>query len=712
MDDFNIIIVQQATDALQRLGVQQAETAAEVAESVLRQAVYWEKPLPDNAKLLFVRLFSPVVQREEVFLGNILFNAFLGKTFARAVAASGLGQAKPVANDLESYYFLVRTQADAPALAAAFHAEVERSLPDLFFCEPDEARGIYGNLSGMFTFRKSDFEPFPVYAVPQFLAPHLEKAVRRELDRLLSPGEFPKRVRTVLATLAFFYGRTSGGSGDAQSFSNFIAHLANEPDYDGLLETTEVKRAFNIATVDKDSIKQSVDAETYDPECLRQLLLALARAFRSSIDGGASKWLMGFLHKDEKFVNLPAVDYLNTLLGEAQLGYYRFARPVSTETISCRLCNTTHVAVQERYVTTGLNSFKFHNQSLRKRSVKVCVRCAFYAYLAQKLLGTQMVSAGGKLPQVPKTYNLVFHYGRHTNDEVAQLVKQFDLIWGLVQKHRAQDNIRSEAAKHLRELKEKAERERNAQKKQALETEIVQQMAKVQQAEVDLSAIEGEFDPWLAERPDLSRRPAENPSLDVLANLQLAETQTERHILGLGMGGYRMILFVLPQIRPPYDAKEHDFAQRRFSNSRVTVLTFLAFLRQLCGCDGPFYYQSLPTLTPDAFNPNTFYVRDEPIRVAEVQTRYEVVTQLAWRLIGERGPGGFVKKVVLAEKLLEYPLGTFAAVMRNSPVLGVRLDFKKKQYRRLPGAATWREDWGKTQDLTEYAQFIQQLSKL
>jgi hypothetical protein len=173
------------------------------------------------------------------------------------------------------------------------------------------------------------------------------------------------------------------------------------------------------------------------------------------------------------------------------------------------------------------------------------------------------------------------------------------------------------------------------------------------------------------------------------------------------MGDYRMILFVLPQIRAPYDAKEHDFAQRRFSDSRVTVTALLSFLRESCGCDGPFYYQSLPSLTTDAFQRDTFYIRNKAINVQQAQEEYEIVTQLAWRLVWQRGSAGFVEKVVLAEKLLEDPMGTFASVMRDSPILGQ----KKGHYKRLPEASTYREDW-RAYDLTGYAEFIQRLSRL
>jgi len=105
MENVMDIVRRQAEDAFNKLDIREVVTAEHVADSVLRQATYWEMPMQDGEKLLFVRFFSPVVQREEVFLGNVLFNAFLGKTFARAVAESESNEAELVANDLDSYYF-------------------------------------------------------------------------------------------------------------------------------------------------------------------------------------------------------------------------------------------------------------------------------------------------------------------------------------------------------------------------------------------------------------------------------------------------------------------------------------------------------------------------------------------------------------------------------------------------------------------------------
>lgn len=706
-DDGFDIVRQRAEEALLKLNAQGLVTPGEVAESVLRQATYWEKPIQGDEKLLFVRLYSPVVQREEVFLGHILFNAFLGNALLRSIIAPGFGSAELVSNDLESYYFLIRTSTEPRQIADSLSAELEHSLPDLFFGEQDEERGVYGSLSRMFNFRKSDFEPFPVYAIPQPLAPQLEMAVRSELHRLLTPEVFPGRTRTVLAAIAFFYGRTSGGSGDAQSFPNFADHLVNDASYDGLLTTEEVKAAFNIAMATKPEIKRSLDEDLFSKERVRHLMSGLLRAFQDSIGSNSTKWLLGFLHKDEKFVKLSAPEYVAQLLSPVQVGYHLLSSPTPSDSVTCRICTAAQALVEDRYVTMGVNAFRFDNQRVKGQAQKACARCALGSYLAQKLLGTEMVSTGGKLPQLPKTYNLIFHYGRHSVDAIHKLAQGLDLTWNLVRQHRDKDQIRREAATRLREAQKRYDQEDNDRKKGALEMDLSQKQREMHAARAAVSKVEDDIlkaCPWLAAM-GASPIPAENCSLDAMANSQISEGAIERHVLGLGLGGYRMILFVLPQIRAPRDAKEHDFAQRRFSNSRVTVTTVLSFLRELCGCDGPFYYQSLPSLTPDAFRRDTFYIRNQPISVQRAQDEYEAVTQLAWRLVWQRGSDGFVRKVVLAEKLLEDPLGTFASVMRDSPILGQ----KKGGYKRLAG--DYRPDW-KARDLTEYARFIRRLSKI
>lgn len=709
MKSITDIVRQQALGALRRLDVREIMTADHVAQSVLRQTVYWEKELRNGGKLFFVRFFSPVVQREEVFLGNILFNDFLSKAFARAVTAGKLGRAEMVANDLESYYFLVRTTSGLARLATAFRAEVQRCLPELFFGEQDEAKGIYGSLETMLDFDKANVEPFPVFIVPQVYTGRLEKAVRRSLRRKIKRSPFERNPTSIMANLGFFY---SHNGAEMQSPYLFLARLALRY---GIVDGNGMRQALCLAKEaklsDEADLKKIIEeslkekgGRTFSSAHMRELLEQAVEKLGEKVDEQRDQWLMPYIRN--KFLPHDETTVTGLLLDGVSLGYVALSLPQELEVGSCRICGVRPIQAEDKSILMGQNTHRFHNQSCKQKNSeepKVCLRCAACTYLMVKLMGSEAVGQ----PQVPKTHNLMFHYGRHTDDEVTQLVRRIDLIWDLLQQHRSVEATRRDIAEQGETLAQRFEKEGDAIKKRTLASKIAQKEVELQLAQAAVAQTEdGLFAacPWLR-GAGASPIPAENPSLDLLANIQLSNTKVERHILGLGMGGYRMILYVLPQVRPPRDAKEHDFAQRRFSDSRVTVTALLAFLRELCGCDGSFYYQSLPALTPDAFQPDTFYVRNEPISVQRAQNEYELVTQLAWKLVWQRGSGGFVRKVILAEKLLEDPLRTFAVVMRDSAILGQT----RGRYKRLAGG--YREDW-KTQDLTEYAKFIQRLSKL
>jgi hypothetical protein len=709
MENLTNLIRRQAEDVISKLGVQDLVTAEQVAESILRRVAYWEKPLPNSEKLLFIRLFSPVVQREEVFLGNILFNDFLSKTFARAVTLGKLGKTELVANDLENHYFLVRTLSGLAQLVEVFRVEVEHSLPGLFFDKQDETRGIYGSLETMLAFEKANVEPFPVFIMLGNFEARLEKTVRKSLLRKIENSPMDRNPTSIMANLSFFY---SHDGAEMQSPYLFLARLLLQY---GVVDVNDFRRAFNldddveledaaaVKVIIKDSLMQS-KGRTFSSTQLRRLIKQVVTKLGEKVESDPENWRMPYIRS--KFLNYDNRTLTDKLLDGVLLGYQMLSSRAEAVNIGCRVCGAKTTETEDKSILMGQNTHRFHNQSGKQKNEegpKACLRCATWTYLIVKLIGSEAVGQ----PQVPKNYNLIFHYGKHTDEAVNLLVQRIDLIWSLVRQYRDTEYVRRGVAEQVRELEAKHDREQDDRKRQALVKDLAQKEVELKEVQLKLEETGSEIlnvCPWLKDLGE-SLVPVENPSLDMLVNIQLSETKVERHVLGLGMGGYRMILIVLPQIRPPRDAKEHDFAQRRFSDSRLTVISLLSFLRELCGCDGPFYYQSLPALTRDAFQRDTFYVRNEPISVEKARKEYEVVTQLAWKLIWETGSKGFVRKVVLAEKLLQDPLGTFAAVMRDSTILGQT----KGSYKRL--ARDYRDDW-KAQDLTEYAQFIQRLSKL
>ncbi len=708
MENVIEIIQQQAEDALSKLDTEGIVAAEHVVDSVLRRTAYWERPTPNGEKLLFVRLFSPVVQREEVFLGNILFNAFLSKAFARAITERKLGRTGLVANDLENYYFLVRTASGMAHLSDAFRAEVERSLPDLFFGEQDEARGIYGSLETMLDFDKANVEPFPVFIMLRAYASRLEKTVRESLLRKIEQGPLGRNPTSIMANLAFFY---SHDGAEMQSPYLFLARLASGY---GIVGMDDLRQALNleedvsfedettIKRLIEDSLKQE-DGRGFSPTRFRKVLKDTVTNLGNRVDKDPDGWRMPYI--SSKFLSRDERTMVAALLGEVSLGFVTASSPRNAVGIGCRICGTEPTEAQDKSILMGQNTHKFHNQSGKQESEKepkACLRCAANTYLMVKLIGSEAIGQ----PQVPKTYNLIFHYGNHSDTEVRVLAKILDDAYDMVARWKSADEIHRNALKRIAELQKKAKQESDAAKRAKWDEERAVAEGERDSATKLVTSAEDALAMLFPRASTVN--PHENPGIDGLFSIQPQESKTERHILGLGMGGYRMILFVLPHMRKPIDPKDkkpHDYSQSRFSQSRVTVTALLSFLRELCGCDGPFYYQSLPALTPDTFQRDTFYVRNAPISGKKAQDEYEVVTQLAWRLVAQRGSDGFVRKVVLAEELLEDPLGTFAAVMRDSPIL----EQTKGNYRKMGGR--YREDW-QAQDLTEYAKFIQRLSVL
>jgi hypothetical protein len=793
MESITEIVQQQANDALMKLGAQTVITAQEVAESVLHQKVYWEKLLPKGERLMFVRLFSPVIQREEVFLGSILLNNFLCKTFARVIADGNLGRVELIANDLENYYFLVCAASDLKQIVSTFRDEVESILPDLFFGEQDEVRGIYGLLENALDFRKSNVEPFPVFILPKEYAPRLERAVRSWLFERISKETFERNPTAITAALAFFY---SLDGNEMQSPPRFIGRLAFRH---GVIEADKLEEALNLPKLSDHEVEQMINNDDilttkqkqalisvveyiYDlcstprrlgwlsdflsktekgeweldkgkpkdqkpverllskieqmtseiifdevvksvigyrfsnvglcsKEQLRNLLEWAVTKLGENIDAGPATWLMPFVR--EKFWQKEATTIVDTLLSSVSIGYMPFISIQKVVEVGCRFCGVGQMVVEDKNILMGQSTHKFHNQISKQRDEKepkACQRCGVSSFLTVKLMGSEMV---GQFP-APKTCNLIFHYGKHDDESINNLTHKIDLIWNRIKTHQDKEREAKNIRDAMKELQSKLEREKHQQKREQLAKDLEVKMAEDAQAKAEVRhAINDLFAvcPWLAEPTP----PYENAPLDIMAIGKLGEAKTERHILGVGMGGYRMILFIMPQLKPPPGKRgepppDPHLTQNRFSNSRITVMALLSFLREVCGCDGPFYYQSLPALTPDAFERNTFYIRNQPIKVKQAQDEYEVVTQLAWKLVRQRGSKGLVKKIVLAEKLLADPLGTFASIMRDSPILGVKRELKdENQPKILPGG--YRKDW-QTQDLTEYALFIQKLSKL
>jgi hypothetical protein len=630
-------------------------SAEHLADLVAKGVSFYEQPILEGPPLMLFRLYSPVSSREEVFLGSVLLHDFLSKALIRVIEAHGtwekVGRIALIAQDLESAYYVYQGRRAFAEISCDFQREALDSLADLYFGDEDPARGIYGQLTRMFTFTKSDYEPFPVYALPVFLARELEQAVRTQLERLLSEADFARYRRTIGATFSFFYGQTSGGSGDAQSFSTFLLHLAT--DYQ-LVSASQLEHALGLGgeALTKEVIKKALDAGQYIEAELRTLLKKTLERIQAEIDQGNDKWLLGFIRKDRKLIPLPQQSFVEALVAGVQLGPLVFASNATTQAAShasmpCRLCMQATATVREQHITFGVNAFRFHNHRAKafEKAPTLCVRCAVSAYLQQRVLGSKqkrVKKPGETRPQIPQRYMMIFHYGQHDDMDTQLLEAKIDTLLTL-----------------LASFKQRRDGEKTFFSLEGIREELTRRV----QGRTGRTLQGPESEEMLLE---LFADEQLIPSLDICLSLA---TGVQAQVIALGTGANRLLVFVLPQIESGYE-EAAEFAQRRFSESRLAVFTFLALLQKLCGCHGPYYFESVPRLgAASSFRADDFYVHGKAEPSGPLLTHYSAVMNFARRIAKYRkGHSLLADWILLAERIEADSFGMLSEILRRSPL--------------------------------------------
>lgn len=623
--------------------------AEEIARHVLGGSAFWITALPDGTTLALVRLYSPVVQRREVFFGNVLLNDYLFKALPRAVEQAGLGETVSLLNDLENAYILWWGDGDLDALRDAYREEVLDALPDLYFGQEDIERGIHGDVRRMLTFYKCNIEPFPTFIVPQTYIGRLLTVVgewvrtvvgKKGDEALAAAARIPvdvaasRRINVLLSLLTFFYCRDGR---EMQSFFTFLTQSVQ----DGRLPENSVKAGFGLKedqSFTKKIFNKRKASGTLDYKELTQAVRALLQTADSAIAEDRFVDIAPYL-VTEKILPWEDRELAASLLSSVQLGYFPVSAPVAAtitaERQVCRFCGSDMAVIDEKNIIGGPGTGSRFNQSLKGDSERFCPRCALSSYLETKGLGMQF---DGGFP-IPNLYNVVFHYGHHTDWELEAIQQQIDYVMAQMGGEKEIDELWTD----LQRLREEIARRHSA------------------------AVTPLDYEKWVP------------PALEVMNQMQ-QDVQAE--VIPLGGGAYRLLVFILPQLRPG-SSEGLEFVQKRFSHSRLAVTTLLGFLRQLCGCDGPYYFQSVPRLTHGGFDPGTFYIRGEPEQADEVLRRYGLITEFARRVVPYRkGHSQLADWILLAEQVERDPLAVFSDVLRKSPIRGGD-DYKDFRYKRL-----------------------------
>lgn len=671
------IFYQSVVNVLRQWNLPHDPWAGQVAEHISQGTVQWQQKMADGRSLHLLRVYAPVIQREEVFLGNVLLNDFFFKAISAAAERIGIKQFTAVANDLESAYFLACGDLNNEQLEDAFLEVLAERLLDLYFADDDLEIGVHGQFHTMLAFYKANIEPFPIFVIPLSLLPELLKRVAKWLRLIVSsegvyelakieqlPLEVAasRRINVILSLLTFFFCQ------DGMEMQSFHKLLDNGID-DGRFSPKLIKQTFGIPPdqpFDKNQFnKTKSKSENIDFGALEQALNAF-------LDGAIAN-----LEQQENFVEryylaakmLPhsLSEIAKSLTHNLQIGYTTLVDSQVTikDAVICRLSGQNMALIQECHIIGGLNTGKKFNQSLKRNSERFSIHTALSAYLANKRLGMQF---DGGFP-VPKMYNVVFHYGTH--DESERQVFQHQLDYLIEYARKAEKSV-TELETGLKEIRRNLLGEQNFE---------------------DLSDLLNEWD---------------EPALETIAQL---ESSTKSQVLALGSGLYRLFIFILPQFRTG-SQESVDFVQKRFSHSRLAAFTLLALLRGLCGTDGSYYYQSLPRLST-GMESGIFYVQNKPERADEALRKYGVIVSFARRIaIYRRGHSLLADWVLLAERLLEDPLGLFSDILRGSPIrAGDDFNDSSIKYKRLSS------DWDAARglgvvDSTEYLALYTHLHEL
>jgi len=130
----------------------------------------------ETGSYIVFRLFNAVSEREEVFIGNVLFNDYISKlllkTYREDDKYKGKGQIELVFNDLENYYYIIKQEEcnefSLEELEEDFKNCFIDNLEELFLGNEDVEKGIYGKLDNkLLKFYSSNRSVFPFYSIPE-----------------------------------------------------------------------------------------------------------------------------------------------------------------------------------------------------------------------------------------------------------------------------------------------------------------------------------------------------------------------------------------------------------------------------------------------------------------------------------------------------------------------------------------------------------------
>jgi len=573
-----------------------------------------------------IQLYHPVTMRQESFIGNVLFNTYLGLKMQHALESFADADSIPLIQDLQSYYFLLCTNVPLQELNQKIRRAWIEGLEELYFSEPLEeeridfaTRGYVGQFSKMLqNYFKSNIQPFPLLIVPRVYAERLERQIRAHLLQQLDTGEWRRGVANFTANFSYFYGQTSGGSGDVQSCPNFLRRLVSVYQ---VIRPEDMEAAFQLpaGTNFEDSATKTLIQEKlfakgnkpsfYAPKLEEVFRTALAHFGNSIEQQGSSEetseWLFRYHREKGVFLDVTPEELVDQLTVGTTIGG-RSVSPAKHEHAEerCLVCGF-HAAQLSGATIVASDSFsKFHNHTVNRGSSekRICYNCALYAYLNIKLTG----SKSGGMGQIPANGNLVFHSGSYTEDEIYEFKDDFEYA---IKQARGTGHDEDDFPD--------------------LQSDLV---------------LDGE------EELELERSGS-------IRGMLVRSEHFDAYCLPIQFGLKQIILFFLPGLQ--------DEIQKKLNKNWYANLLLLSWLYQLGKEKGSYYYLSLPAVNNLLEDRSVLVVRDKVLDAAKQIQLHEHYQKVVPELSKSRARDGFKHEMMVAERVQRDPFGVMSQVLRE-----------------------------------------------
>jgi hypothetical protein len=657
--------------------IEEEELPQRIKEQILRGSVYAEFPTAKDGsyRLVLFRLASPVTMREEVFLGSILLNSFLSQNVLLACQGKQMGHIAMVANDLENFYYLWYTDETLDKLLEIYRQQLENNLLDLYLGPQNEEKGIHGDIYKLFDFHKNNIEAFPIFAMPRAYVPELGEIARKLLLQRINDFDFHSQANPtkITANMAFFLSREGN---EFQSPYVLIARMTGRYGSKTGITVRELSRAFNISdtydlstktgeTACAKDIKENLSKAKYSPDRTKALFTEIVNIGDKLAKNEPDEWDMKYAR--DKALELSPAELIDELLGQCQMGYLMLGdHKEDAKGIYCRCCGANVAELKENHIIMGEDVGKYHNQFVNHDAdtdTKICIKCCVQSYLALRVTG----NIAGSLAFVPCQSSMIFHFGDHTDADIKNIAALLKQVFTLVKARKANKRILYELRTKKNEMVKKLDSTKSSRK----QNELQEQLNEVDEALQRAMNEDAAYVELLKQQLKYKIDPDTDPAIDVFSEADIDIDIPENYVFGIGLGNYRLMAFILPEFRNYDNKKSHDFVQQKFNNSKITNITVLAFLRKLCGCNGPYYYMTLPALDERNFSTDTFYVHDKEYSAEEVMEYFELFTEFSGQVMKRGRDNNLVRKMILAERMLYDPLITLSEVMRHSRALSM-----------------------------------------